>query len=307
MSSRLPPTTIRAWVNWAKKNFSSADLYYGHGTNNAIDEAVYLISYALKTNFELTGFESEKPLSDENNKRIHELLSKRISTKKPAAYLVNEAWFCGLPFYVDERVLVPRSPIAELIHDEFQPWIPRDKINSILEIGTGSGCIALSCAYYLDNTMVTAVDIDDGAIEVANKNLQHMQLQDRVSVIKSDVFENIPERKYDIIVSNPPYVGQQEYDRLPHEYKQEPVIGLTSGSDGLDCVQKILSQAAMFLNPQGVLIVEVGNSQGVLQKAFPQLPFLWLEFERGGEGVFLLERDHLIQLLKKYRKSQELV
>ncbi len=299
MVSRSQPTSIRAWINWAEKEFSSANLYYGHGTSNAVDEAVYLISYALKTDFELTGFESEKSLSDENNKRIHELLSQRIRTKKPAAYLVNEAWFCGLPFYVDERVLVPRSPIAELIHDEFQPWIARDKINSILEIGTGSGCIALSCAYYLNNTTVTAVDIDDGAIAVANKNRQQMQLQDRVSVIKSDVFDTIPESTYDIIVSNPPYVGHQEYAGLPHEYKQEPVIGLTSGSDGLDCVRKILSRSALFLNPHGVLIIEVGNSQGALQKAFPQLPFMWLEFERGGEGVFLLERDHLIQLSTK--------
>jgi len=289
------PTTIRAWVNFAETEFSRAGLFYGHGTANATDEAVYLISHALKTDFGLTGFDPEETLNAEDSKRIHELITKRVSTKKPAAYLVNEAWFCGLPFYVDERVLVPRSPIAELIHDEFQPWIPRDKIKSILEIGTGSGCIALSCAYYLEDTHVTAADIDDGAIEVANKNLQRMKLQDRVSVIKSDVFDNLADKKYDIIVSNPPYVGQQEYDGLPQEYKQEPVIGLTSGEDGLDCVRIILSQAARHLNPHGILIVEVGNSQDVLQKAFPQLPFMWLEFERGGEGVFLLDRKHLSQ------------
>lgn len=290
------PTTIRAWVNFAETEFSKANLFYGHGTANATDEAVYLISHALKTDFALTGFDPDETLNAENNKHIYELITKRVSTKKPAAYLVNEAWFCGLPFYVDERVLVPRSPIAELIHDEFQPWIARDKIKSILEIGTGSGCIALSCAYYLEDAHVTAADIDDGAIEVANKNLERMQLQDRVTIIKSDVFENIPEQKYDIIVSNPPYVGQQEYDGLPQEYKQEPLIGLTSGADGLDCVRRILSKAAQYLNPHGILIVEVGNSQDVLQKAFPQLPFMWLEFERGGEGVFLLEREHLSQL-----------
>jgi len=290
------PTTIQGWVNWADKKFAEADLFYGHGTDNPIDESLYLISHALKTDFELTGFDPEATLTQENNKRIHELLMERIETKKPAAYLVKEAWFCGLPFYVDERVLVPRSPIAELIEDEFQPWIARDNIHSILEIGTGSGCIALSCAYYMEDTKVTAVDIDDGAIDVATENLQRLQLQDRVSIIKSDVFDNLQNEKYDIIVSNPPYVGQLEYEGLPQEYKQEPVVGLTSGHDGLDCVRRILSQAAQFLNPHGILIVEVGNSQEALQAAFPQIPFMWLEFERGGEGVFLLEREQLINL-----------
>ena len=290
------PTTIQGWVNWADKKFAEADLFYGHGTDNPIDESLYLISHALKTDFELTGFDPEATLTQENNKRIHELLMERIETKKPAAYLVKEAWFCGLPFYVDERVLVPRSPIAELIEDEFQPWIARDNIHSILEIGTGSGCIALSCAYYMEDTKVTAVDIDDGAIDVATENLQRLQLQDRVSIIKSDVFDNLQNEKYDIIVSNPPYVGQLEYEGLPQEYKQEPVVGLTSGHDGLDCVRRILSQAAQFLNPHGILIVEVGNSQEALQVAFPQIPFMWLEFERGGEGVFLLEREQLINL-----------
>lgn len=290
------PATIQGWVNWAEKNFNDADLFYGHGTDNAIDESVYLISHALGTDFGLTGFDPQQTLSEDENKRIYDLLRNRIESKKPAAYLVNEAWFCGLPFYVDERVLVPRSPIAELIEDEFQPWIARDRIHSILEIGTGSGCIALSCAYYLDDTKVTAVDIDEGAIAVATKNLQRMNLQDRVAIIKSDVFANLPDEKFDIIVSNPPYVGQQEYKALPSEYKQEPVIGLTSGQDGLDCVRTILSQAAQFLTPHGILIVEVGNSQETLQQAFPQLPFMWLEFERGGEGVFLLDYKQLVQL-----------
>lgn len=290
----MQPTTIQGWVDWADQEFTDAGLFYGHGTDNPIDESLYLISHALKTDFELTGFDPKETLTEENNRLIHELLTQRISTKKPAAYLVKEAWFCGLPFYVDERVLVPRSPIAELIEDEFQPWIARENIHSILEIGTGSGCIALSCAYYMEDAKVTAVDIDDGAIEVTNKNLQRMQLQDRVSIVKSDVFDNLPDEKYDIIVSNPPYVGQQEYDGLPLEFKQEPVVGLTSGQDGLDCVRRILSQAAQFLTPHGILIVEVGNSQETLQKAFPQIPFTWLEFERGGEGVFLLEREQLV-------------
>jgi ribosomal protein L3 glutamine methyltransferase len=295
MNAVMQPTTIQAWIDWAVKEFSAADLFYGHGTDNSVDEAVYLIAHALHTDPSLSGYTPDKILSDEENKRINTLLKQRLSTKKPAAYLVNLAWFCGLPFYVDERVLVPRSPIAELIEDEFQPWIARDKIHSILEIGTGSGCIALSCAYYLENVQVTAVDIDDDALAVANENLQRMALQDRVKLVKSDVFDKLAGEKYDIIISNPPYVGLQEYADLPAEYKHEPVIGLTSGEDGLDCVRQILTQATEHLNPHGILIVEVGNSQAALEQAFPEIPFLWLEFERGGQGVFLFERDQLLQ------------
>jgi len=296
MNAVALPVTIQEWVDWAVREFTAAELFYGHGTDNAVDEALYLISHALNTDFDLTGYEPGTTLSDEENNRIHNLLTKRIRTKKPAAYLVNEAWFCGLSFYVDERVLVPRSPIAELIEDEFQPWIARENIHSILEIGTGSGCIALSCAYHMQDIKVTAVDIDDGALAVANENLQRMGLQERVSIIKSDVFDQLQNEKYDIIISNPPYVGLPEYESLPEEYKQEPVIGLTSGIDGLDCVRKILSQAASHLNPHGILIVEVGNSQEALEKAFPEIPFMWLEFERGGQGVFLLEYEQLVNL-----------
>jgi ribosomal protein L3 glutamine methyltransferase len=290
------PVTISGWIDWAQQKFSAAGLFYGHGTDNAVDEAVYLIAYALDTDYEFSGFEPDAQLADEHNQAIKNLFARRIETKKPAAYLVNKAWFCGLPFYVDERVLVPRSPIAELIEDEFQPWIARDRINSILEIGTGSGCIALACAYYLDNVQVIATDIDDGAIEVATKNRDDLGLGERVTIIRSDVFDNVPQQQFDIIVSNPPYVSQQEYDGLPEEYKQEPVLGLTSGIDGLDCVRKILTQARNYLSPHGILIVEVGNSQQALLEAYPQLPFLWLEFERGGEGVFLLEQEQLLQL-----------
>lgn len=290
------PVTISGWIDWAQQKFSAAGLFYGHGTDNAVDEAVYLIAHALDTDYEFSGFEQDAQLADEHNLAIKNLFARRIETRKPAAYLVNKAWFCGLPFYVDERVLVPRSPIAELIEDEFQPWIARDRINSILEIGTGSGCIALACAYYLDNVQVIATDIDDGAIEVATKNRDDLGLGERVTIIRSDVFDNVPQQQFDIIVSNPPYVSQQEYDGLPEEYKQEPVLGLTSGIDGLDCVRKILTQARNYLSPHGILIVEVGNSQQALQEAYPQLPFLWLEFERGGEGVFLLEQEQLLQL-----------
>jgi len=287
------PNTIAGWIDWAEQRFSDAELFYGHGTSDCISETVYLLSYALKTDFELSGFESDRLLSDEQNAHIHSLLQSRIDKKIPAAYLVNEGWFCGLPFYVDENVLVPRSPIAELIESEFQPWIRRNNLRSILEIGTGSGCIALSCAYYLQDVQVDAIDVDDHAIEIALKNRKNLELEDRVNIIKSDVFSALADKKYDVIVSNPPYVSAEEYNNLPAEYKHEPEIGLKSGDDGLDCVRVILNEAADHLNEGGILIVEVGNSQSILENAFPDIPFMWLDFEYGGSGVFLLEKNQL--------------
>ncbi|VAW92341.1 Ribosomal protein L3 N(5)-glutamine methyltransferase [hydrothermal vent metagenome] len=292
------PNTITAWIDWAQQHFADAELYFGHGTDDSISETIYLLAYALNTDFDLSGFEKDTPLSTEQNENIHSLLRSRVEKKIPAAYLVNEAWFCGLPFYVDDTVLIPRSPIAELIESEFQPWIKRQNIHSILEIGTGSGCIALSCAYYLQDVTVDAVDVDEHAISIANKNTQNLELESRVNIIKSDVFSAITTKKYDIIVSNPPYVSVQEYDALPAEYKHEPEIGLKSGDDGLDCVRIILSEAADYLNDDGILIVEVGNSQTNLESAFPDIPFMWLDFEFGGSGVFLLEKVQLNKYFK---------
>ena len=193
------PNTITAWLDWARQQFTDAELFYGHGTNDYVSESIYLLAYALKTDFELAGFESDAPLNDEQNANIHSLFQARIDKKIPAAYLVNEAWFCGLPFYVNENVLVPRSPIAELIATEFQPWIARQNIHSMLEIGTGSGCIALSCAYYLSEVIVDAVDIDEHALTVAIKNRKNLKLEGRVNIIKSDVFSALAAKKYDII------------------------------------------------------------------------------------------------------------
>lgn len=298
MSISQTTKSIREWVDSASLQFEQAGLFFGHGTDNAEDESIYIIVYALNTDFEFSSFDVDQPLSPEQDHAIQQLIDRRIETRQPAAYLVNEAWFCGLPFYVDERVLVPRSPIAELIEDEFQPWIARENIRNILEIGTGSGCIALACAYYMKDVHVDAVDIDEGALAVSNRNLERHQLQDRVSFIKSNVFKNLSGKTYDVIVSNPPYVSQQEYDELPQEYKQEPVIGLTSGEDGLDCVRDILANADQHLNPNGILIVEVGNTQQQLEQAFPEIPFMWLEFEHGGHGVFLLEKAQLANIGK---------
>ena len=293
LSDSLPANTIRDWVAWAEQAFDDAGLYFGHGTDNAIDEAAYLIAYALKTDFEFTGYDVDQPLSDTDNATIFELLNTRIETRKPAAYLVKEAWFAGYPFYVNEHVLVPRSPLAELIVEQFYPWIDANQVKAVIDIGTGSGCIAIACALYLADCKVDAVDIDDEALRLTEKNIQRHHLQERVKTIKSDLFAQVPVKQYDIVISNPPYVSESEYAALPDEYHLEPKLGLTAGADGLDCVRHILRDVSRYLSEQGILIVEVGNSQPALEAAFPAVPFTWLEFEHGGGGVFLLDKRQI--------------
>lgn len=292
-SDGLPANSIRSWVHWAEQAFDDAGLYFGHGTDDPIDEAVYLIAYALKTDFDFTGYDVDQALTEGEDAAIYALLTTRIDTRKPAAYLVNEAWFAGYPFYVNEHVLVPRSPLAELIAEQFYPWAEASKVKSIIDIGTGSGCIAIACALYLENCKVDAVDIDEEALRLTQKNIQRHQLQDRVKVIKSDLFSQVPPKAYDIIISNPPYVSEAEYAALPDEYHREPKLGLTAGIDGLDCVRQMLRDAGNYLTQRGVLIVEVGNSQIALETTFPEVPFTWLEFEHGGSGVFLLDKQQL--------------
>jgi len=287
--------SLRQWVLFAEEQFNSAGLFFGHGTDNALDEAAYLVSYALGTDFNFTGFDIEKPVSPEQEIKIEAVIQKRIETRKPAAYITHEAWFAGYPFYVDENVLVPRSPLAELIEEHFQPWIEEDRINNILELGTGSGCIAIACALHIDGVHVDAGDIDDKALSVARKNIARHGLQGRVSLYQSDLFRDLPKRKYDIIISNPPYVAQEEFEDLPAEYTHEPALGLVAGDDGLDCVRVILRESLQYLQPHGILIVEVGNSQPALELAFPGVPFTWLEFEHGGEGIFLLDAKQLAE------------
>jgi len=225
--------------------------------------------------------------------RVTELLERRIAERVPLPYLTHEAWFAGLRFYVDERVLIPRSPFAELLERRFAPWIEPRRVARILDLGTGSGCIALAAAKAFPRARVDAVDIDTGALEVAAINRRRLRLTRRVRLIESDHFAALSGESYDIIASNPPYVGTREMRGLPREYRHEPRVALESGREGLDSVGIILHHAARHLRPRGLLVVEVGNTERVLQRAYPRMPFTWLDFERGGGGVFLLTREQL--------------
>jgi ribosomal protein L3 glutamine methyltransferase len=295
------PQTLQQWLDWARQQFTDKNLFYGHGTDNPIDEALYLMRYALKSDFDFSNIDPNQTLSAEQNQAIRTLLEQRIATRKPAAYLVQEAWFAGYPFYVDERVLVPRSPVAELIEEQFVPWIDIQQVHSILDIGTGSGCIAIACALYAPETTVDAVDVQQDALDVATINIARYQLESRVKLYRADIYDGLPDDQYDIIISNPPYVSHQEMADLPEEYRHEPATGLVAGDDGLDCVRKILSGAKHYLRPGGILIVEVGNSQAAVERAWPQVPFVWLEFEYGGEGVFLLEAKHVYDFHEQFK------
>jgi ribosomal protein L3 glutamine methyltransferase len=232
-------------------------------------------------------------VSAAQRERVEALLKRRIEDRVPLPYLTNEAWFSGLPFYVDERVLIPRSAIAELIERQFAPWIDPARVRNVLDMGTGSGCIALACAMAFPKARVVGSDIDRPALEVAAINRRRLRLTRRVDLIESDHFTALSARSFDIIVSNPPYVGAREMRGLPREYRHEPQIALQSGRDGLDSVATILRDARRYLRPQGLLVVEVGNTERILAKAFPKMPFTWLDFERGGGGVFLLTREQL--------------
>jgi ribosomal protein L3 glutamine methyltransferase len=286
--------TIRDYVRYAVSQFEQNELFYGHGTDNAWDEAVNLIFMALHIPFDIPEHIYSSRLTMEERERVLGLINERITTRKPIAYLTNRAWFAGMEFFVDERVLVPRSPIAELIENQFSPWLDETYVERIADVGTGSGCIACACAAYFPDAAVDAIDISIDALSVATENVTRHGLNDQVNLIQSNLFATVdPSVKYQLIVSNPPYVDADAMARLPQEYRLEPELGLAAGEDGLDLVIPLLQQAQDRLTEDGILVVEVGHSQEALENRFPMIPFTWLEFERGGTGVFLITAREL--------------
>lgn len=285
--------TIRDFIRWGASEMNRHEVYFGHGFTSALDEAVYACLFALKlpNDWPTTYFDTR--LIESERKTVYELLMLRVKSRVPLSYLTNEAWFCGLKFYVDQRVLVPRSPIAELIQNQFEPWVDPESVQSILDLCTGSACIAIACQYAFPNAHVVASDLSKDALEVASINVQQHGLADDLELIESDCFHSIPAQKFDLIVSNPPYVDANDLASMPDEYGQEPAMGLGSGDDGLDLTFKILNQATDYLSDHGVLMVEVGNSAMALVELLPNVPFSWVEFEQGGDGVFYISSEDL--------------
>lgn len=286
--------TVRDWIRWSASRMEEAGCYFGHGTDNAWDEAVQLVMWAVLMPWDKLNQIADARLTLMEREALFELIKCRIEDRIPAPYLTGKAYFMGLEFQITPDVLIPRSPIAELIEAEFQPWVSQEP-QRILDLCTGSGCIGIACALAFPDAEVDLSDISESAIAIAQQNIDHYELADRVRAVRADLFEGITET-YDVIVTNPPYVDAQDMADLPAEYRVEPSLALESGDDGLDFTRRLLAQAGARLNPGGTLICEVGNSAPALEEAFPEVPFVWLEFERGGQGVFMLSQKQLLAL-----------
>lgn len=294
--------TVLDMVRWTVSRFNYAQLYYGHGTDNSWDEAVCLVMHALHLPQDITartgdGLFSAR-LTQSEKEKVTDLVLKRVQTRMPLPYITHEAWFCDMPFYVDERVLIPRSPFAELIKTRFAPYLDEAvEPTSILDMCTGGGCIAIALAHTFPLAQVDAVDISFDALEVADFNIQEHNLGDRVFPIHSDLFTSLEGQQYDLIVSNPPYVDEEDMNDLPDEYQHEPELALAAGEDGLDLVEQMLKQAPHYLKEGGWMLVEVGNSEVHMAARFPGLNVEWVELQQGGHGIFAVSKSSLVTYL----------
>src|SRR6202049_517268 len=291
--SHTAAETVGAAIDRVARALKSARVHFGHGTDNARDEAAELVFFAAGLKHDQGPRAYSEKLNARRAARIDDLLERRIAERIPLPYLTHRSFFAGLELYVDERVLVPRSPIAELVLQRFQPWVDARRVRRILDVGTGSGAIALACAKAFPKGRVDAVDVSAAALQVARRNVRRLHLEKRVRMLQSNYFDAVQGRRYDIIVSNPPYVGRAEMRRLPREYGHEPKLGLAAGSDGLRSVRAIFSAARQHLEDDGILVMEVGNTEHTLMRAFPRLPFIWPDIAMGGGGVFILRAADL--------------
>lgn len=296
-------SSILDFIRWGASQFRAAELSFAHGMASALDEAAYLVLHTLHLPVDTPELYFASKLTQAEKQKVMEILERRIIERKPAAYLTHEAWFAGLPFYVDERVLVPRSPIAELIEKQFYPWIDEAQVAHILDLCTGSGCIGIACAYAFPQAEVDLSDISTDAVTVAKINIERHGVSAQVQALESDLFTKLSGKRYDLIVSNPPYVDAAEIAEMSSEFQHEPLLGLAAGIDGLDTVHQILATAREHLTDHGILVVEVGNSQFALIEAYPTVAFQWLEFERGGDGIFLLTARQLDEYAEFFKAA----
>ncbi|WP_395946354.1 50S ribosomal protein L3 N(5)-glutamine methyltransferase [Caedibacter taeniospiralis] len=296
--------TIRDYLRWATSRFLEAELFYGHGTDSAWDEAVHLVLQALYLPLGIDNRILDARLTHVERQKVIKWVYRRVVDRVPLPYLTKAASFAGMKFYVDQRVIVPRSPIGELIRNEFEPWVNHHRVKRVLDLCTGSGCIGIAAAHVFEEAEVVLTDISEDALAVADKNIKIHNLENRVKAVHSDLFDALPqEQKFDLIISNPPYVDSEDLASMPEEYLKEPALALGSGEDGLDITRRILIEAINYLGEDGLLIVEVGNSQHALQEAFPSVPFTWLSFEDGGDGVFLLTQKELLSYRQEFESG----
>ena len=288
-------TTIRDFIRWGSSEFRRHNLSFGHGFGSALDEARYLTLHALDLPYDWPESYFAAVVTEAERQQVIEILQLRFNSRQPAAYITHESWFCGLDFYVDERVLVPRSPIAELIANQFEPWVDSGQVHRILDLCTGSGCIAIAAQYAMHDAIVCASDLSRDALEVAAINCKKHEVSDHITLYQSDLFDAIPKQKFDVIVSNPPYVDAEDMAGLSEEFRYEPEMGLAAGSDGLTLVDRMLAQAHAYLNDHAALFIEVGNSQAAMMEKYHFLPMTWIDFEFGGGGVCCIMAEDLKQ------------